>query len=184
MRTSDSVAEALRLTARYGSCPRRERQAISQVSTLLDVPAGAVLAEQGSLHRQFVIVLTGAATIRTDGRITSALLAGDHFGDVDLVNSAATSATVVAETPMSVAVVGPREFDTLIERSPTVAKAVVGTLASRSRSVAVAEAQASSVRWKLRDLALAVRSAALRSTQKSLPSGSAIQTQPSPLSSR
>jgi CRP-like cAMP-binding protein len=184
MRTSDSVAEALRLTARYGSCPRRERQAISQVSTRLDVPEGAVIAEEGSLHRQFVIVLRGAATIRSDGRVTSALLAGDHFGDFEMYNATSNSATVVAETPMTLAVVSAREFDTLIQRSPTVAKAVLGTLADRARGAAVVPAQPSSARWKLRDLALAARSALPRSTQKSFPSGSAIHTQPSPAPSR
>jgi CRP-like cAMP-binding protein len=184
MRTSDSVADALRRTARYGSITRRERQAISQAATRLDVPAGTVLASEGTLHRQFVIVLTGAATVRSNGQIKSALLAGDHFGDFEICNATSNTATVVAETEMSVAVVSPGEFDTLIERSPTLAKAVLETMADRARPAASAKPQRSSVNWKLRGLLAAARSAAPRSTQKSFPSGSAIQTQPSPLSPR
>jgi CRP-like cAMP-binding protein len=134
MRNGDSVADALGRTARYGKCARRERQAISRSSTLLDVPAGAVLAREGTLHRQFVIVLAGAATVRRAGRVKSALLAGDHFGDVDLLEHGPNSATVVAETPMKIAVVGPTEFDALLERSPAVAKAVLGTLAAQVRT--------------------------------------------------
>lgn len=134
MRNRDSVADALGRTARYGNIARRERQAISQASTLLRVPAGAVLAREGTLHRQFVIVLAGAATVRRAGRVKSALLAGDHFGDVDLLEHGPNSATVVAETPMKIAVVGPTEFDALLERSPAVAKAVLGTLAAQVRT--------------------------------------------------
>ena len=134
MRNRDSVADALGCTTRYGKCARRERKAISQAATLLDVPTGAVLAHEGTLHRQFVIVLSGAATIRRGGRIKSALLAGDHFGDVDILDDSPNSSTVVAETPMRVAVVGPTEFGPLLERSPAIAKAVLGTLATQVRT--------------------------------------------------
>lgn len=134
MRNRDSVMDALGCTTRYGKCPRRERKAISQAATLLDVPTGAVLAHEGTLHRQFVIVLSGAATIRRGGRVKSALLAGDHFGDVDLLDDRPNSATVVAETPMKVAVVGPAEFGPLLERSPSIARAVLGTMATQVRT--------------------------------------------------
>jgi CRP-like cAMP-binding protein len=101
---------------------------------LLDVPAGAVLAREGTLHRQFVIVLAGAATVQRAGRVKSALLAGDHFGDVSLFDDGPVSTTVVAETPMKLAVVGPSEFGSLLDRSPAVAKAVLGTLATQVRT--------------------------------------------------
>ncbi len=140
MRNRDSVADALGRTARYGNLARRERQAISQASTLLRVPAGAVLAREGTLHRQFVIVLAGAATIRTGERVTSALLAGDHFGAVGMYEDGPNKHSVVAETPMTLAVVGPVEFGGLLERSPSIAKAVIDGLASKVRSIAPAAA--------------------------------------------
>ena len=134
MRNRDSVADALGRTARYGNCARRERQAISQASTLLRVPAGTVLAREGTLHRQFVIVLAGGATVRRGERVTSALLAGDHFGDVGMFEDGPNPRSVVAETPMTLAVVGPAEFGPLLERSPSIAKAVIDGLASRVRT--------------------------------------------------
>jgi CRP-like cAMP-binding protein len=132
--SGDSVADALGRTARYGRCPRRERQAIAQLSTRVDVPAGAVLAQQGAPGQEFIIVLTGGATVRTDGRVASALLAGDHYGDVALLDDRRTPATVVAETPMALAVVGRDQFPELLERSPWVARSVLRTLASRMRA--------------------------------------------------
>jgi CRP-like cAMP-binding protein len=134
MKRVDSVADALGRTARYGRCPRRERQVISQVSTRIDVPAGAVLARQGRPGREFAIVLTGGASVFADGRLASALLAGDHLGDVALLETGHSPATVVAETPMTLAVVGATEFNTLLERSPSVARAVLSSLASRLRA--------------------------------------------------
>jgi CRP/FNR family transcriptional regulator, cyclic AMP receptor protein len=130
----DSVADALGRTARYGKCARRERQAISQACTLIDVPAGAVLAREGGRGREFVIVLAGGASVHSGGRATSALLAGDHFGDVALLDDGPNPATIVAETRMSLAVVSPAEFSGLLDRSATVARAVLNSLASQLRA--------------------------------------------------
>jgi CRP/FNR family cyclic AMP-dependent transcriptional regulator len=136
MRSVDSVADALGRTARYGKCGRRERQLISQASTRIDVPGGAVLAREGAAGREFVIVLTGGASVTSGGREISALLAGDHFGEFALLDDGINTATVVAHTPMALAVVSPGEFDGLLDRCPTLARAVLSSLANRMRSVA------------------------------------------------
>lgn len=133
MRRAGSVADALGRTARYGRCSRRERQTISQASTLVEVAAGAVLARDDHLARRFVIVLTGAATISGAAGWESALLAGDHFGDAALLEVDRNPVTVVAATAMTLAVVDPTEFHALLERSPAVARAVLNGLAERLR---------------------------------------------------
>jgi CRP-like cAMP-binding protein len=185
MRTVDSVADALSRTARYGNCGRRERQTFSQASTLLDVPAGTVLAREGDFGREFGIVLTGAATVCSTGRPESALLAGDHFGADALLDIGPDAATVVAATRMTLAVVGPTEFTVVLHGCPTVTRAVLADLAGMLRGAPEpAKDYSSSARWKKRGFALAARSAAPRSTQKSLPSRSASQTQPVPSSFR
>jgi CRP/FNR family transcriptional regulator, cyclic AMP receptor protein len=138
MRNIDSVADALARTARYGKCPRRERQVISAASTRIDVPEGAVLAREGGRGRELVIVLTGGASVSSGGREISALLAGDHFGDIALLDDGISDATVVAQTPMTLAVVNPGEFTGLLDRCPTLARAVLSNLASRMRMVAAA----------------------------------------------
>lgn len=150
------MADALGRTTRYGRCSRRERQAFAQASTRLDVPAGTVLTREGSVGRQFAIVLTGAAVATTGGQ-ESALLAGDHFGDVALLDAGPTPATVVAATPMTLAVVSPWDFPAVLDRCPTIARSVLDGLAERLRAtVSAAEryaSTASSVRWKDRELA-------------------------------
>jgi CRP-like cAMP-binding protein len=161
MRRADTVADALGRTTRYGKCSRRERQAFSQASTRLDVPAGTVLAREGNVGREFAIVLTGAA-VATSGSNESALLAGDHFGDLALLGAGPTPSTVVAATPMTLAIVGPSDFPVVLERCPTIARSVLDGLAGRLRATvsaaqAYASATGSSVRWKDRALALAAR---------------------------
>lgn len=134
MRSADRIADALGRTARYGKCPRRELQAISRACTRIEVQPGTVLARQGEPGREFVIALTGGALVMVDGRDLSAILAGDHFGDVALLSDRINPATVVAETPMSLAVVGAAEFSGLLDRCPAVARAVLHTLTGRLRA--------------------------------------------------
>jgi CRP-like cAMP-binding protein len=126
----------------------------------MDVPAGTVLTQEGSVGRQFAIVLTGAA-VATSGRQESALLAGDHFGDLALLDAGPSTATVVAATPMTLAVVSPRDFPLVLDRCPTIARSVLDGLADRLRAT-VSEAEryastGSSLRRKDRDLVLAAR---------------------------
>jgi CRP-like cAMP-binding protein len=185
MRSTDSVADALARTTRYGRCHRRERRAFSLASSLLSVPAGTVLAQQGSTGREFAIVLTGAATVATVGRPESALLAGDHFGADALLDLGPNSETVVAATPMTLAVVGPTEFGAVLDGCPTITRSVLSGLADALRAApAVSKDYSSSLRWKKRGFAFAARSATPRSTQKSFPSISASHTQPVPSGSR
>ena len=97
-----------------------------------------MLAREGAPGHEFVIVLTGGAAVTRGGREISALLAGDHFGDVALLDDGVSAATVVAQTPMTLAVVNPGEFNGLLDRCPTLARAVLNGLANRMRAVAAA----------------------------------------------
>jgi CRP/FNR family cyclic AMP-dependent transcriptional regulator len=134
MKTHDSVAAALSGTARYGNCGRRELQDISRTCTRVTVPAGTVLATEGERRLDFGIVVEGTATVRSGTHDLVALQPGDHFGEVALLDDGPSLVTVIAATPMTLAVVGPAEFGSLLERSPAVARAVLSGLARRVRN--------------------------------------------------
>lgn len=134
MAAGEGVAGRLGRTVRYGRCPRRERRTIEQLSVLLDVPAGTVLVRPGVPVPRFLVVLTGAASVLTDGQPTSALLAGDHFGEVSLLDGRPSPVAVVAETRMTLAAVAAADFATLLDRSPAVAQAVLHSLAGQVRA--------------------------------------------------
>jgi CRP/FNR family cyclic AMP-dependent transcriptional regulator len=134
MKTHDSVAASLSGTARYANCARRELQDISRTCTRITVPTGTVLTTEGVRGLDFAIVLEGSATVRRGTHELPALHAGDHFGEVSLLDEGPNLVTVVAATPMTLAVVGPAEFGHLLERSPAVSRAVLSSLAQRVRT--------------------------------------------------
>jgi CRP/FNR family transcriptional regulator, cyclic AMP receptor protein len=74
------------------------------------------------------------------GRKVAELGPGKFFGDLALLDRAPRNATVVAETPMEVLVLGQREFAALIDEVPGFAHKLLAGLARRLR-----EADAKSV---------------------------------------
>jgi len=75
------------------------------------------------------VVVDGQASVRRDGRLIATLGPGDFVGEMSLIAGTPRSATVIAETDMLVETLNRREFSTLLDESPKVArKIMVGTV--------------------------------------------------------
>jgi CRP/FNR family cyclic AMP-dependent transcriptional regulator len=139
MSRRSAIAEHIATVPMFYACSRRERQAMSRLATELDVPAGAILTEQGKAGQEFMIVLSGTAVATKDGRKVASFGAGDYFGEIALLDPGLRTATIVAETPMALAVVGQREFGEILEQVPALANKIMRGLARRLREVDEAE---------------------------------------------
>ena len=92
---------------------RSELRLVSGVTTRSVLPAGKVLAHEGARPSAFVIVLDGIAAARRDGRPVEAIGTGSYFGEISLVRGIREPAAVIAQTDVTVDVVGQREFRAL-----------------------------------------------------------------------
>ena len=119
----------------FYACSRRELQAVSRLATELDVKAGHVLTEEGKPGQEFLIVLEGTAIATRGGEKVATFGPGDFFGEIALLDPGLRTATVVAETPMTLAVVGQREFGEILEQVPALAIKIMRGLARRLRQV-------------------------------------------------
>jgi CRP/FNR family transcriptional regulator, cyclic AMP receptor protein len=117
----------------FSGCDRKELSQIASLATEVDVPAGKVLATEGSPGREFYVILEGKAAVQIGGRDVATLGPGDFFGEMALLDQGPRVATVTSETPMEVAVLDPREFSTLVEEHPGVARKILKVLAQRLR---------------------------------------------------
>ncbi len=117
----------------FSGCNRKELDKISSLATEVDVPAGKVLAREGTPGREFYVILEGKASVSIEGRDVATLGPGDFFGEMALLDQGPRVATVIADSPMEVAVLDPREFSTLVEEHPGVARKILKVLAQRLR---------------------------------------------------
>jgi CRP-like cAMP-binding protein len=119
----------------FSVCTKKELQVIARLSTERDVPAGKVLTEQGKPGQEFVIVLDGTAVATRNGRKVKQFGPGDYFGEIALLDPGERTATVTAETPMTIAVVSPSEFGQMLDEVPALAHKVMRGLARQIREL-------------------------------------------------
>ena len=109
---------------------------LSQLTRLADdvvVAAGKRLASAGEIGKQMFVIVSGTATVKTPRGRTVRLEAGDFFGEMSLIDGEPRSATVVADTPMQLLVLGQREFWELLAEAPPINRKIMTTLSRRLR---------------------------------------------------
>jgi CRP/FNR family transcriptional regulator, cyclic AMP receptor protein len=109
----------------------RELEEVASVADEIDLRPGKKLTVEGRVGREFFILLEGEAEVRRKGRECRPMREGDFFGEIALVTKRPRTATVVAKTPLRVLVVTDRNFQTLMERHPTIQTKVLQALAER-----------------------------------------------------
>ncbi len=83
---------------------------------------GASIVREGEPGDAAFVILEGEAkVVRPGGRVIHRLLPGDFFGEISLLDGGPRTATVVAETPMTLLGLDRAHFRGLIENEPSVA---------------------------------------------------------------
>jgi len=117
----------------FSSCTGAELRKIRASLDALTVPAGKVLVEEGRIGQEFFIIVDGKATVSRNGRKVATLSAGDHFGELALLDRRPRSASVTSTTHLDVLVMSQRQFNGLLESVPTIARKLLSALATRLR---------------------------------------------------
>jgi CRP-like cAMP-binding protein len=106
---------------------------VARLSTTLDVQPGRVLASEGVPGHEFVVIRAGTVTVSRGGQQLAELGPGDYFGEISLIDGGPRTATVTADTPVTIEVVERRDFDSLLERVPGLPQRIMMGLAKRLR---------------------------------------------------
>lgn len=133
MKSKKRKNEALSNVVLFSGCDAKEIAQIASLATEIEVPAGKILARQGEPGREFYVILDGKADVEIGGTQVATLGPGDFFGEMALLDQGPRVATVKASSDMEVAVLDPREFVSLIEEHPAVARKVLKVMAARLR---------------------------------------------------
>lgn len=131
MRHSKDRLEQLRSVAMFAALDDKELALVDRLGEKLDVPSGYVLMTEGSIGHEFYIVLAGKAEVIRGGRTVAILGAGDHVGELALLDPHPRSATVTMTADGSILEVTQREFWQLLTDVPLVARKVLQGLARR-----------------------------------------------------
>ena len=116
----------------FNSLDQRELERLSRWATDLDFPAGHHVVDQGEVAWEFFVILDGEAEVVRDGRELAVLKTGDFFGEMALVGDDRRNASVVAKTPLRLAVMLGRDFKEMEEEMPHVAEAITAEIKKRT----------------------------------------------------
>jgi len=99
----------------FAACTEEQLREVARLAERLGVHAGEVILREGRLGRELFVILSGTATVTRAGRVVNLLGAGDYFGELAAIEAAPRSATVTATSDLEVLIIGPREFEAIME---------------------------------------------------------------------
>ena len=136
----DAKLELLKRVPLFAGCSRSELQRIAALADEVDFEEGRTLIREGTVGREFFVVVDGVLRVTRNGRKLSDLGAGDFVGELALVARVPRTATVTASTPVRLLVLTNRGFFDLLTQSPSIAAKVLQSLGERLHSDASASA--------------------------------------------
>jgi CRP/FNR family transcriptional regulator, cyclic AMP receptor protein len=131
----NSYLEHLANVPLFSSMSKRDLQKIARASDEIRVDEGRELVTQGQRGRECFVILDGTATVKRNGRKVATLGAGEQFGELALLDGGPRTASVVADTPLKVLVIGQREFSGVLDEVPGLAHKVMESLAQTIRAL-------------------------------------------------
>ncbi len=132
---SDKYLDHLSGIRLFSSLSRKELGKVAKAVDELSLPEGKELVTQGAPGRECFVIVEGQASVRIDGAEVASLGPGDQFGELALLDGGPRTATVVATSPMQVLVIGQREFASVIDDVPELARKLLESLAARIREL-------------------------------------------------
>jgi CRP/FNR family transcriptional regulator, cyclic AMP receptor protein len=119
----------------FSGCTTKELRDIAKATVELTLDEGKEFVTQGDVGREAFIIVEGTADVSRGGNTIATLGPGDCVGELALLDHGPRTATVVATSPLTVLVLGPREFSGLLDEVPTLNHKILASLASRIREL-------------------------------------------------
>jgi CRP-like cAMP-binding protein len=112
------AAAHLKRVPLFQDCTGRQLRDIASRGRERSFPKGRILAEQGKHGDEFFVLLEGEVDVRRNGRRIATLRAGEHFGELALLQSLVSRrprrATVTTTTPVRCFTLSVSQFKTVI----------------------------------------------------------------------
>jgi len=117
----------------FSRLSQRQLNAIAKCADIAARREGAVLAKQGAQGLEAIIIIDGRARVEVDSKAIAELGPGDVVGEMSVIDGKPRSATVIAQTPVTMLVLHRREFVSLLGTVPGLQWKVLITLCERVR---------------------------------------------------
>ena len=126
--------DVLRETRLFGDLDKRELDELAPLFKERRFAAGDTVTKEGSGGAAFYVIQSGEATVTIAGESRATLGAGDHFGEIALIDEGARMATITASTELVCWGLTLWEFRPLVETRGAIGWKLLQTLARELRA--------------------------------------------------
>jgi len=117
----------------FPGLPDSEVRSIEKQLKIVKHPAGHEIVLRGEGGVGFMVITDGSVTVKTGQGKTRKLAEGDSFGEMALLDQEGRSATVKADTDVTLATIPEWNFKPFLKEHPEVAYRLLQTLSRRIR---------------------------------------------------
>jgi CRP/FNR family cyclic AMP-dependent transcriptional regulator len=125
--------DLLRNVPLFRSLNQRQLNAVVKYTDAHRARQGAVLTRKGQHGLEAFVIVDGKARVEVGGKKIAELGPGDFIGELSLIDGKPRTATVIAQTPMTLMVVRRRDFKFLRDSVPGLQEKLILTLCERLR---------------------------------------------------
>ena len=139
IRAMPAPVDVLRNVPLFTNFGERELERLAREFKERTFTEGSTVTREGTTGTGFFVIAEGNANVTVGGEPKGTLGAGDHFGEIALLDDLPRSATITAATDLRCYGLTPWEFRPFVEEHPQVAWPLLQTLARRLREAQSAE---------------------------------------------
>lgn len=122
MATSNETLSQITL---FSDLSKADVKKIERLMTPVSIKAGREFITEGKPGREAFILVEGTASVHHGKRLVATLGPGDVIGEMSVLAGFPRSATVRAETDLTCEVLNRREFSSLLDEVPTIARKIM-----------------------------------------------------------
>ena len=115
----------------FADCTKKQLTELSRYTTQTEFPQDTVLAEQGTVGDQAMILVKGTAVVRRNNRKVAELRPGAMIGEMSLITDMPRNADVIATSNVDLLVMSADDFEHVMEVDPKLAVRVLRTVGQR-----------------------------------------------------
>ena len=116
----------------FSGLSQRELRRLSAVTDEIALPAGTRLIHEGTFSHEFLLIASGHAEVRREGRLLAQLGPGDFAGEVGVMSDARRNASVTATTELSAIVITAGDLRRITQEMPSVGVRITKAIEDRS----------------------------------------------------
>lgn len=125
------VHEAIKNAPLFAQLSKKDIKHLAATMNPRSFPAGSVIIEKGKAGMGFFVIASGSATVSVRGDRIRTLVAGDHFGEIALIDDGPRMAEVTADTDLECYALAAYAFRPFVQEHPDVAWALMQSLVKR-----------------------------------------------------